>query len=85
MRHTGCLPRLAVADNESTLYILTSAGTSATHAINREGKLLRILPWGAYINSGALTLNSRGRLSFSLALYEINHQSRGGVTCISHQ
>ena len=81
--HVAGTRRLAVADKDSTFYILTSAGASATLAIDREGKQLWTLPWGAYINSGALTLDSRGRLFFTFALYEINHRSRGGVICIS--
>jgi serine/threonine protein kinase len=82
--HVAGTRRLAVADKDSTLYVLTSAGTSATLAIDREGKLLWTLPWGGYINSGSLTLDSRGRLFFTFALYEINHRSRGGVICISN-
>jgi len=80
--HVAGTLRMAVADKDSTLYVLTSAGTSAAFAIDSEGKLLWTLPWGDYVNYGGLALDSRGRLFFTFAQYQIDHRSRGGVICI---
>jgi serine/threonine protein kinase len=76
--------RIVVADKDSTLYFLTSAGSSSAHAIDSSGKILWNLPWVGAVSYGALALDSRGRLFFTFQLYEINRHSRGGVICITN-